>query len=241
MNPWRRNLSARTYRPAPFPGTTLWLAPLALLLGVGSAVGAGGFWLSSQSVVQLTVPPVVARNKRPRLFEIRGRQIYYLDTAAIQRQLTDFGQRLPICKPPERKGLESSLRARRYYFDRLGEFQACQRNQNRELQSFRAATEFYQVRLQGGPAPALRYDLALPPEDERDKTLDEWEANFRRRLAQFDPQKEYLAFIVRPDGFGAFRQARRLAQSQGFEVGWEPLTGADPLLLGAQGQTVGGL
>ncbi|MEB3174924.1 MAG: hypothetical protein VKN60_07040 [Cyanobacteriota bacterium] len=241
MNPWRRNFSSRTYRPALFPGATLWFAPLVLLLGVGAAVGAGGFWLSTQSVVQLTVVPVVSQSKRPQLFEIRGRHIYYLDTAAIQRQLTDFGRRLPICKPPERKGLESSLRARGYYLDRLGEFQACQKDQNQELQTFRAATEFYQVRLQGGPAPALRYDLALPPESERDKTLNEWEANFQRRLAQFDPQKEYVAFIVRPDGFGAFRTARRLAQSQGFEVGWEPLTGADPLLLGTQGQTIGGL
>ncbi|MFN5513858.1 MAG: hypothetical protein ACK5CA_03685 [Cyanobacteriota bacterium] len=240
MNPRRRKNSPQKPLPPLFPPATLWLAPVILLLGSGAVVAGLGLWLATQSIAPLPVSPVVARAKRPQLFEIRGKHIYYLDAAAVQRQLTDFGRRLPICKPPPGKLLDT-LRAQRYHLERLREFQACQREQNRELQTFRATTEFYRVRLQPGAPPALRYELAPSSQEDNPETLDSPQDAFRRRLEQFDPQTDYVAFIVRPDGFGAFRAARQIAQTQGFEVGWEPLNGADLLLLGTQGQTIGGL
>lgn len=50
------------------------------------------------------------------------------------------------------------------------------------------------------------------------------ESEFRRLVAEIDPAREYLFFLVRPSSFGVFRGARDLVWqgAPGVDVGWEP-------------------
>jgi hypothetical protein len=45
---------------------------------------------------------------------------------------------------------------------------------------------------------------------------------FKRRLAELDPNENFLTFYVQPDSFEVFRAARKIAQEAGIELGWEP-------------------
>ena len=45
---------------------------------------------------------------------------------------------------------------------------------------------------------------------------------FRQRLAAFDPEQDWLFFLVEESSFGACRSARELARKLGFDVGWYP-------------------
>lgn len=47
-------------------------------------------------------------------------------------------------------------------------------------------------------------------------------STFRKNLSTMDPDKEFLALFVRPDGFDTFRAVRKLAWENGFSVGWIP-------------------
>lgn len=46
---------------------------------------------------------------------------------------------------------------------------------------------------------------------------------FSKFLAKMKPDKEYLSCLLNPDSFEAFREARKLAQQKGIDVGWEPV------------------
>jgi hypothetical protein len=64
------------------------------------------------------------------------------------------------------------------------------------------------------------------------------ESEFRQVVAAIDPAEEYLFFLVRPDGFEAFRTARELVWETRPEtaVGWEPLVEDTLLAFGEGGQ-----
>ena len=47
-------------------------------------------------------------------------------------------------------------------------------------------------------------------------------SQFQQVLANNNAEKDYLVFIVRPDSFEAFREARKQAWAKGYDVGWEP-------------------
>ena len=49
------------------------------------------------------------------------------------------------------------------------------------------------------------------------------DADFRRSLAQLDPDRHYLTFLVWGDSFEPYLEARRVAEDAGFAVGWEAL------------------
>jgi hypothetical protein len=63
---------------------------------------------------------------------------------------------------------------------------------------------------------------------------------FRRRARAMDPETHYAAFIVRPDGFEAYRAAREaLAELRpGVGVGWEPKLADWPLVFSSFGRTI---
>ena len=48
------------------------------------------------------------------------------------------------------------------------------------------------------------------------------DSSFSKLLKTINPEKQYLACLLNADSFEAFRDARRLAQQRGIEIGWEP-------------------
>ena len=98
----------------------------------------------------------------------------------------------------------------------------------------------YQVSIVNLNNLSLRYDLK-PGEEVGDQlnNLTAQDSQYQQQLANFDPRIEYLAFLVRPDSFQSFRQAREIAWKQGFDVGWEPLNADTPIVLGNEGRSIG--
>ena len=63
-------------------------------------------------------------------------------------------------------------------------------------------------------------------------------SELRRILAEMDPGKEYLFFLVRPGSFEAFRTARDLVWEvrSGTDVGWEPIEEDMLIVFGSTGR-----
>lgn len=61
-------------------------------------------------------------------------------------------------------------------------------------------------------------------ENQQDVRLNITTSNtiFEEMLGTLKTEKEFVALIVRPDGFDTFRLARKIAWDRGFEVGWIP-------------------
>lgn len=55
------------------------------------------------------------------------------------------------------------------------------------------------------------------------------DAAFRRALAGLDPERHYLRFWVWGESFEAYLEARRIAESEGFAVGWQAIPTDQPL------------
>ena len=54
----------------------------------------------------------------------------------------------------------------------------------------------------------------------------------RRLLASGNPQKQYITFLVWPDSYHVFHEARALAWEAGYDVGWELMKSGDALPFG---------
>ena len=57
-------------------------------------------------------------------------------------------------------------------------------------------------------------------------------SQFRKVLASQDPDKKYMAFLVWPDSYSVFHQARTLAWDAGFDAGWMLFRSGEPLQFG---------
>lgn len=71
------------------------------------------------------------------------------------------------------------------------------------------------------------------------KALRRPDSEFQRILARADTSRQFVAFLVRDDGFAAFREARKEAARRGFQTGWEPIRSADGVVFGQGGRAVG--
>lgn len=71
------------------------------------------------------------------------------------------------------------------------------------------------------------------------KVVKDTASAYQRVLRGMDPETEYLAFIVRPDGLEAFRAAREVATRRGLSSGWEPFTHEREITFGSNGRQVG--
>jgi len=67
------------------------------------------------------------------------------------------------------------------------------------------------------------------------ETPDMW---FGSRLAQIDPDTQFICFFVRPDSFKVFQQARALAWIRNINVSCELLDEKDPILIGPGGERI---
>ncbi|AFZ61240.1 hypothetical protein H6G54_02980 [Anabaena cylindrica FACHB-243] len=187
-----------------------------------------------QSSTIVRTPLAKETDKKVNFFEITGSRVIYLDTKSANKQIKDFLGNLPECtKPSYVSGFIDS------YLDELKNYQICVRNQLQELKEFRAETKNYEIELVDLESISWQYNPKPVNSGESGTELTQTNSEYRKILSQLEPDKEYLAFLVRPDSFATFRQAREIAWKAGFDVGWEPQTPETPIIFGSGGRTVG--
>lgn len=187
-----------------------------------------------QSSTIVRTPLAKETNKEANFFEISGNRVIYLDTKSANQQIKEFMGNLPECaKPNYISGWIDS------YLDELRTYQTCVENQLAELKNFQAQTKNYAVELVDLDSLSWRYNSTSANNGESSTELNQPNSEYRATLSQFEPEKDYLAFLVRPDSFATFRQVREIAWKAGFDVGWEPKMPESPIIFGSEGRTIG--
>jgi hypothetical protein len=90
-----------------------------------------------------------------------------------------------------------------------------------------------------GTRTGLDLTLVCTPKDgagETGEELQRGDSAFRRILANSDPEKKFLMFMVRPDSIDVFGAARDTAAVDQFGTGWSPQLGDEPLRFSLTGQ-----
>ncbi len=160
--------------------------------------------------------PLASESKKDQLwFEIQGNKVSHLNLRQIREEEIELTENLPNCNKP-RSGTSSPD-----YVLRQENYQSCLLSVIGRQSNFRSSTKNYRVKAEGRGV-----SLAFTPQSaeigETTTQLAAPNSEFKQVLSQFDPDKDFLAFIVRPDSFEAFRTARKQAWDAGYEVGWEP-------------------
>jgi hypothetical protein len=186
---------------------------------------------------KLVRTPLASKSdKTPIFFEIRNNRVIYIDDAKVERELGYLMQSLPKCPLPDAVNLDDSYMYK-IYLNELKNYESCHQNAINRLKNFQVETNFYRVRLYD--LDSLVYE---PLNQEVGDSIDQLSAEssqFETILQEINPQNHYLAFIVRPDSFSAFRIARAQAWKAGFEVGWEPHNTNIPIVFGTGGRAIG--
>jgi hypothetical protein len=110
----------------------------------------------------------------------------------------------------------------------LSNYQSCLLSILGRQSNFRVDTDSYRVRTVDQGVSLLFEPLSNNIGEAATK-LTTANSAYQQVLSKFNPNKDYLAFIVRPDSFEAFRDARKQAWEAGYEVGWEPLEQDAPI------------
>jgi hypothetical protein len=74
-----------------------------------------------------------------------------------------------------------------------------------------------------------------PIDDPMAETADQW---FGAQLARLDPHTHYVEFLVRPDSFNVFRNARKVCWNNGLESSCRLLGDNEPSLLDMEIPTI---
>lgn len=189
--------------------------------------------VEADSIVQ--TPLVSKTEKTPRFFEIRDNQITYIDDEKVGQDIQEVIGNLPSCNRPD---LGSDVNSSQYLTG-LNSYNACVNSRASRLINFRTTTDYYNVTMTNASTFSLRYDPIKTKSGETEEQFVLPESQFNATLAQLDPQKDYLAFIVRPNSFSGFRAAREQAWAKGFDVGWEPHKPDLPIQFGSGGRAIG--
>lgn len=104
------------------------------------------------------------------------------------------------------------------------------------------ANEFHTIELEPGD-PGLfgiggSYVLTPISDDAGDgvEDLDTESSEFRTRIEELDPERQWVFFLVSSESFEEFREFREFVKQLGFEVGWVPYTHGTPLRFGPGGR-----
>lgn len=228
----------RVHRKASVPTQNLdsFLDILTNTVGVLMFVSLFVTLITVQAGALIRTPLVSKSNKQPHFFEVRGNKVIYVDDENIDSQLAILMTSLPTCERPKiPENLDVYIY--QYYAEEIQEYKICQKQTLEKLKTFQGQTENYNVRFID--IDAMMYEPRSSNIGESIKELSKANSNFQTVLKSLNPKTDYLAFIVRPDSFSAFRNARQQAWKTGFDVGWEPQTEKTPIIFGSGGRAVG--
>jgi len=187
-----------------------------------------------QSSTIVRTPLAKETDKQVNFFEISGNRVIYLDNKSVSQQIQEFMGNLQICTEPSYiSGMLDS------YIDEIRNYQICVQNKVQELKQFRAKTQNYEIELVDLKSLSWRYNPKSSNDGESGIELNRSNSEYRNILSKLETDQDYVAFLVRPDSFATFRQAREIAWKAGFDVGWEPQTPETPIVFGSGGRTVG--
>jgi hypothetical protein len=204
----------------------IWMM-ITLVVGEGSTTN-----------ITVKTPLVTKTNKIPHFFEINGNRISYLDDDKVGAEIEKLIGNLPACNPPNYSE-DLDISSSQDYVNRMGDYRACVRNRGLRLTNFQVQTEFYNVKMVNPATFSMVYEPIPSKKGENKDELSLEKSSFNTNLAKLNPQKDYLAFIVRPDSFATFHFAREQAWKKGFQTGWEPHQKELPIVFGSGGKEVG--
>jgi hypothetical protein len=212
-------------------------------VGVLMFIGLFVTLVTAQAGTIVRTPLASDSQKRPEFFEVRNNRVNPIDTESVTWKASKFINNLPRCNEPtiSEPGSSGSI-LYEYYLEQLNEYQACLNDRVAQVNNYRAKISYYNVRVYLEPSSSnLAYVYEPIPEEqgETPQELVKTDSTFESAIAQLDPQGDYIAFLVRPDSFEAFRAARKLAWSRGFDVGWEPMNPQREIMFGATGRAIG--
>jgi hypothetical protein len=205
-------------------------------VGVLMFIGLFVSLLAVEAGTIIRTPLRAETNKDGRFFEVRNNQVFYLSDPKLEREIDQVLSTLPNCKTPNiPENIPSYLY--NFYTQEIERYDQCIKTRNIRLENFYYDNGNYLVSFtdQG----SLKYDASSSSQGEDSKQLKKTNSNFINTLKNLNPEINYVAFIVRPDSFEAFRVAREKAWSLGFEVGWEPISQDRILVFGSGGRSIG--
>ena len=192
--------------------------------------------VEADSIIQ--TPLASETKKTPRFFEIRDNKLTYIDDEKVGEEIEQLIGNLPSCNQPD-FSIDDNGPGSQEYIRRMADYRSCVQSRSGRLVNFKTTTDYYNVKMINAATFSLLYE-PIPTQEGEDKDQIELDNSvFNEVLAKLNPNEDYLAFIVRPDGFSAFRTARKLAWAQGFEVGWEPHKEELPITFGSGGKAIG--
>lgn len=191
-----------------------------------------------QSGTTIRTPLVSQTRKNAHLFEIAENQVSYLDIDAIGQQIKEFVENLPTCEKPNEPDFYS-VDDITLYIETTERYKICLAEQAERIDRFRPRTDSYEARLINIESFSWEYKRLDGKVGTSNERLQQANSPFREILNRLDPEKDYIAFIVRPDSFPTYRQAREIAWKQGFNVGWEPQNTDTSIILGTSGRSIG--
>jgi len=173
---------------------------------------------AADATVLVKTPLRTPTRKEEIFFEVSGDRVALLDSEAGSKAYGRFMASLP--------------RPNWYNLDII----------IRRIYGFSADAGNHRVSVAGsvlGGNIGLRYELR-PGTGDPVKVLRNSTSEFQRILATADTAEQFVAFLVRPDGLEAFREARKYAGRRGFQSGWEPIQAeTQGVVFSSRGRSVG--
>ena len=185
-------------------GVLMFISLFVTLIATGS---------SPKTSVKIQTPLSTPTDKESLWFELRSNRVSHLDLRQVRDEELKLSGNLPNCNKPSRSASDYASRERIY--------QSCLLSVLGRQNNFRTNTSNYRVETVDNGV-SLLFEPQSEEVGEAPNQLATPDSSFRQVLSRFNPQKDYLVFIVRPDSFEAFRAARKQAREAGYDVGWEP-------------------
>lgn len=231
-------MRGRRIRKNNHPGQNLdsFLDILTNTVGVLMFIGLFLSLLAVETGTIIRTPLRAETNKDGRFFEVRNNQVFYLSDPKLEKEIDQILSTLPNCNTPEiPENIPSYLHS--FYIQEIERYERCVKTRNTQLENFYFDNGNYLISFT--TEGSLKYDANSSSQGENSKELKNTNSKFINTLKQLNPEINYVAFIVRPDSFEAFRAAREKAWSLGFEVGWEPISQDRVLVFGSGGRSIG--
>lgn len=191
-----------------------------------------------QSGTTIRTPLASQTRKNAHLFEIVDNHVSYLDIEVISQQIKDFVKTLPTCTEPI-EPYSYSLDELTEYVEAVSQYESCIDEKASRVREFRPQTDSYQAQLIDIESFSWEYQRLAKNVGTANEQLSKADSQFKEIISRLDPEKDYIAFIVRPDSFSTYRKAREIAWKKGFNVGWEPHKLEQSIILGSSGRSIG--